>query len=184
MADNMDWQQLKADWQSRTPVENLAAGALRGSLRLRIWASRAWFGLELLSFAFLGLAVVQNLMLGHIAQGVGLGIVVAFCLAASVWARRARLVGSMESISGMIDLTLARARKSVRIVQATYAVIVVTAVAAAADAESPSLQDDRFLVRLVLLAICAGITAVYHLYVRVRIRRFESIRRSFSARQS
>jgi hypothetical protein len=38
-------------------------------------------------------------------------------------------------------------------------------------------------VRLVLLAICTGATAVYHFYVRARIRRFESIQRSFRARQ-
>lgn len=181
MAEDMDWQQMKSDWQSRSPIENLAAGALRGSLRWRIWASRAWFVLEVASFLFLGLVVVLNLLHGHIAQGVGLGVVVAFCLAASIWARRARLVGSMESLPGMIELTLSRARKSVRIVQATYAVIVASLIGAAADATA---DGDRFVARLVLLAICAAATAVYHFYVRARIRRFESIQRTFGGRKT
>jgi hypothetical protein len=132
-----------------------------------------------LSFAFLGLIVLQNLLVGRLAQGVGLGIVVAFCLAASIWARRARLVGNMDSINGMIELTLGRARKSLRIAQATYAVIAISAIAAALDAQSTPGQGDLFGVRIVLLAICAAATAVYHFYVRARIRRFESIRRSF-----
>jgi hypothetical protein len=181
--DTTDWSSLKSDWQSRSPIEDLASRALRGSLLWRIWASRAWFALEVLSFLFLGFAVLQNLLLGRVAQGLGLGVVVAFCLAASIWARGARLVGGMDSLTGMIELTLSRARKSMRIVYATYAVIGISLIAAAADALAPLSQDDRFLVRLVLLAICAGATAVYHFYVRARIRRFESIQRSFRARQ-
>jgi hypothetical protein len=183
MVDQTDWLSLKSDWQSRSPIEDLASRALRGSLLWRIWASRAWFALEVLSFLFLGFAVVQNLLFGNIAQGVGLGVVVAFCLAASIWARGARLVGSMDSINGMIELTLSRARKSLRIVYATYAVIAISLIAAAADVQGPPTEDDRFLVRLVLLAICTGATAVYHFYVRARIRRFASIQRSFGARQ-
>src|SRR5262245_37685772 len=126
---NDDWRGLKSDWQGSTPLEAFALVTLRGSLRWRIWASRAWFVLEVLSFLFLGLAVVANLGTGQIAQGVGLGLVVAFCLAASIWARSGRVIGSLDSVAGMIELTLSRARKSLRLVYGTYAVIAVSAVA-------------------------------------------------------
>ncbi len=181
--ESADWQNLKSDWQASSPLETIAMGALRGSLRWRIWASRAWFALEVLSFLFLGLVMLLNLLHGQVARGVGLGVVVALCLAASIWARRGRQIGSLDSIPGMIELTLSRARKSLRIVYATYAVIGVTLIAAVADADWPRGDDDVLIARLIKLAVCAAATLVYHLYVRARVGRFESIRRAFKERQ-
>lgn len=181
--ETADWQNLKSEWQASSPLVQIATGALRGSLRWRIWASRAWFVLEVLSFLFLGLVVLLNLLQGYFARGAGLGVVVALCLAASIWARRGRLIGNLDSIPGMIELTLSRARKSLRIVHATYAVIGVTLLAAVADAGWAPGDDDVFIARLIKLAVCAGATLGYHLYVRARVARFESIRRMFKERQ-
>jgi len=174
--DDGDWRGLKSDWQGSTPLEAFARVTLRGSLRWRIWASRAWFALEVLSFLFLGLAVMANLGAGQVVQGVGLGIVVAFCLAASVWARSGRVVGNLDSVPGMIDMTLSRARKSLRLVYGTYAVIAVSAVAVILDGQ-------RVGERLVLLGFCGAITAAYQAYLRVRLARFESLQRYFRGTQ-
>lgn len=176
--DAADWQALKSAWQS-TPYEQIAASALRGSLRWRIWLSRAWFTLEVLAFLFLGVVVALNVAAGQTQQAVGLGVVVAFCLAASIWARRGRLVGNLTSVPGMVELTLSHARKSLRIVYASYAVFGVTALAAFIDAGAPFVEDARFIGRLVLLTVSTLVTIAYHLYLGARIARLESIRQLF-----
>jgi hypothetical protein len=179
--DAPDWGNLKAAWQNSVPIP---VDALRGSLRWRIWGSRAWFALEVLSFIYIGLVVVQNLLIGRIAQGAGLGVVVALCLALSVWARRARLVGGMDSVPGMVEHALSRARKSLRITQATYAVIAITLIAAFLDGLPTPWTNDRFLLRLVLLGMFTAATVVYHVYTRVRLRRLSDIRGLLNREQS
>src|SRR5688500_20264098 len=100
-----DWRALKADWQASGAAEEALAGMVRGSIVWRIWASRAWFGLEVLSFLWLGFVVIANIFAGKLAIAMEVGVITVMCLAAVVWARSARVIGGMKSLVDMIDLT-------------------------------------------------------------------------------
>ncbi len=175
--ENADWQALKSDWQAGGAEEALA-GMVRGSLAWRIWASRAWFVLEVLSFLFLGFVVIGNIAAGQLAIAAEAAVITAICLAAVVWARSGRVMGGMNSLIDMIELTLSRARKSLRLVYVTYAVVAVLYVKTLIEAGMMLLQDDLSLRRIVWLTFCGAATVVYHLYIRSRMRRFDSLRRS------
>lgn len=172
------WRALKTDWQSSGAAEQALAGIVRGSLRWRIWASRFWFGLEVLSFLFLGFMAVANFFAGKLANAVEIAVITAACLAAVVWARSARVIGGMISLVEMIEFTLSRSRKSLRLVYVTYAVVAAMYVNALIDASAPLIQDDLFLIRIAWLTFCGTATGVYHFYTRSRVRRFEGLRRS------
>jgi hypothetical protein len=176
--EHSDWQDLKTAWQTGGAAEQVLAGLMRGSLRWRIWASRAWFGLEVLSFLFLGFVALGNMFAGQLAIAAEVAVIGFICLAAVVWARSARVTGGMNSLVDMIDLTLSRARKSLRLVYVTYPVVAGLFVKAFVDAIAPWPQDDLFLRRVVWLTFCGVATAVYHAYIRARLRRFEVLQRS------
>lgn len=176
--ENGDWQALKTEWQTSDPVEEAFAGIMRGSLAWRIWASRVWFGLEVLSFLFLGFLIFANIFAGQLTIAMEVGVITVVCLAAIVWARGGRVMGGMNSLIGMIELTLSRARKSLRLVYVTYASVAVFGVKTFIEATAPMLQDDLSLIRIAWLAFCGAATAVYHFYLRSRMRRFDSLRRS------
>lgn len=177
-SENGDWQALKADWQSNGPAAEALTGIVRGSLAWRIWASRVWFGLEVLSFVFLGFLVLANLLAGKLAIAMEVAVITAICLATVVWARSGRVMGGMNSLIDMIELTLSRARKSLRLVYVTYAAVAILAVKTFIEASSPMLLDDLSLIRIAWLAFCGAATAVYHFYLQSRVRRFDSLRRS------
>lgn len=176
--ETSDWRALKSDWQASGPVEEALAGMMRGSLTWRIWASRCWFGLEVLSFLFLGFVVLANIFAGQLAIAMEVAVITVVCLMAVVWARSARVIGGMNSLIDMIDLTLSRARKSLRLVYVTYPVVTAMYVKAFVDASAPLLQDDLFLIRIGWLTFCGIVTGAYHSYIRSRVRRFEALRRS------
>jgi hypothetical protein len=176
--DNPDWQALKADWQASGPAEDALASMVRGSLVWRIWASRVWFGLEVLSFLWLGFVVVANILAGQFAIATEVAVITIICLAAVVWARSGRLMGGMNSLTDMIELTLSRARKSLRLVYLTYALVAALFVKTLIEASAPLVQDDLSLFRIAWLTCCGAATAVYHFFLRSRRRRFDSLRRS------
>jgi hypothetical protein len=173
-----DWRDLKTDWQTGVAAEEALAGLMRGSLTWRIWASRFWFGLEVLSFLFLGFVALGNLLAGQLAVAAEVAVITVICLAAIVWARSARVTGGMFSLADMIELTLSRARKSLRLVYITYPVVAGMYVKAFIDATAPWPQDDLFLRRIVWLTFSIVAAVVYHAYVRGRVRRFEALQRS------
>jgi hypothetical protein len=176
--EDSDWQALKSDWQASGPVGEALARMVRGSLVWRIWASRAWFGLEVLSFLWLGFVVIANLFAGQFAIATEVAAIAVICLAAVVWARSGRAMGGMHSLIDMIELTLARARKSLRLVYVTYAAVAALYVKTLIEASTPLLQDDLSLGRIAWLTFCGTATAVYHFYIRSRMRRFDALRRS------
>ncbi len=176
--ENSDWQALKADWQTSDPAEEALAGIVRGSLVWRIWASRVWFGLEVLSFLWLGFVAIANLFAGQIAIATEVAVITAICLTAVVWARSGRVMGGMNSLTAMIELTLSRTRKSLRLVYGTYALVAALGVKTLIEASAPLLQDDLSLFRIAWLTCCGAAAAVYHFYLRSRMRRFDSLRRS------
>jgi hypothetical protein len=176
--ENSDWQALKSDWQASGPAEEALAGMVRGSLVWRIWASRIWFSLEVLSFLFLGFLVIANIFAGQLAIATEVAVITVICLAAVVWARSGRVMGSMKSLIDMIELTLSRARKSLRLVYVTYAAVAALYVKTVIEASAPLLQDDLSLRRIAWLTFCGTATAVYHFYIQSRMRRFDALRRS------
>lgn len=178
MNENPDWRALKADWQASGPAEDALAGMIRASLAWRIWASRIWFTLEVLSFVFFGFLVIAHSFAGNLAIAIEVAVITAICLAAVVWARSGRVMGGMNSLVDMIELTLSRARKSLRLVYVTYAAVVALFVKTVIEAGAPLLQDDLTLWRIAWLTFCGIATAVYHLYLNSRLRRFGSLRRS------
>jgi hypothetical protein len=176
--ETSDWRALKADWQASGPAEEALAGMVRGSIVWRIWASRAWFGLEVLSFLWLGFVVIANVFAGKLAIAMEVGVITIMCLAAVVWARSARVIGGMNSLVDMIDLTLSRARKSLRLVYLTYVLVAALFVKTLIEAGAPLLQDDLSLFRIGWLTFSGAAAAVYHFYLQSRMRRFHSLRRS------
>jgi len=172
------WQALKADWQASGPAEEALAGMVRGSLMWRIWAARVWLGLEVLSFLFLGVVIIGHLVAGQLAVATEVAAITLICLAAVVWARSGRVMGGMNSLMDMIELTLSRARKSLRLVYVTYAAVAALYVKTVIEASAPLLEDDLALRRIAWLSFSGAATAVYHVYTRSRLRRFDALRRS------
>lgn len=170
------WQALKADWQASGPAEEALAGMVRGSLVWRIWASRVWFGLEVLSFLWLGLVVIAHIFAGQLASAAEVAVITGICLAAVVWARSARVMGGMGSLADMVELTLSRARKSLRLVYLTYVVVAALFVRTLIQAGASVLDDDLSLFRLGWLTFGGVAAVVYHFYLGARMRRFDSLR--------
>jgi hypothetical protein len=176
--DDTDWEALKTDWQASGPAEEALADMVRGSLVWRIWASRVWFGLEVLSFLWLGFVVIANVFARQLAIATEVAVITGICLAAVMWARSGRVMGGMDSLTDMIELTLSRARKSLRLVLLTYAIVAGLLVKTFIEASAPLPQDDLSLFRIGWLTFCGAATAVYHFYLQSRVHRFESLRRS------
>jgi hypothetical protein len=94
----------------------------------------------------------------------------------SLWARRVPIRGDESSLIAMIDLTISRTRRSLRLAQTSYAGVAMALAAAMYMAKTPWAEDDAFHGRLIMVALFALGTIVYHLYVRRRLRAFEAMR--------
>jgi hypothetical protein len=175
--DEAAWLALKSDWQANVPLESVLSNRVRASLLRRIWFSRLWLAIEVVSFLFLGLVIAQHFALRQFGAGTTLALITGFCVVASLWVRRARLVGNMESLKGMVDFTLSRAKRLLRIVYGSYAVMAM--LLAMVFAGGVSTQDDRFLARVIWLGISLAVCVAIHIRTHVRIRRFESIRGTY-----
>jgi hypothetical protein len=182
--ENAEWNSLRSDWRAATPEDAALGARLHASLAWRIWASRAWFASELVSFGFLALIIVQKFAVGETFIAGWLTAIAGVCVAGFAWARRARRIGATGSIPGMIDLSLARARQGLRIVYGSYIVIAMMLVPVLSEAEWPLDDDDRFLARLVWLGIGTAAAIAYHLVTLSRLRRFESLQSLYLRRSS
>lgn len=182
--ENAEWNSLKSDWRAATPEDAALGARLYASLSWRIWASRAWFASELVSFVFLALIIVQKFAVGETFIGAWLTAIAGVCVAGFAWARRARRIGATGSIPGMVDLSLARARQGLRIVYGSYVVIAMLLVPVLSEAEWPLDEDDRFLARLVWLGMSAAAAIAYHLITLSRLQRFGSLQRVYREREN
>jgi hypothetical protein len=171
MVDPGDWRDLEAGWQS-APLDSAFVAKVRFSMQWRIWLSRAWFTSEMLSGLLLIALIVQNLVVGRIAVAGSLTLIGAVCAAGFWWARGARLVGNMESLLGMVDLTLSRARRTLRLVFGSYAVMLLLLVAVLAR------RDEMFAPHLAWLIFSIAVAGVIHVWTWLRLRRFTAIRRA------
>jgi hypothetical protein len=182
--ENAEWNSLKSDWRAETPEDAALGARLYASLSWRIWASRAWFASELVSFALVVLSIVHKFAVGETFAASWLTLALGVCVAGFAWARRARRIGATGSIPGMIELSLARARQGLRIVYGTYVVIAMMLVPALREAEWPLDGDDQFLARLVWLGMSTAVAIAYHLITLSRLRRFESLQSLYLRRSS
>ncbi len=178
-----DWRELQSTWVSATELEQHAAASLRATLRWRLWISRAWLIIEALAFAFLGVVVVALVLHDAYPKAALLGIITLFCLTLSVWARREPVVGNEGSLMGMIDLAISRARRSLRLGLTSYVGVVMVFSAAIFYYRVPSAENDVFHGPLVVGAIFAVGTVIYHLYARQRLRHFMAMRERLSRRE-
>ena len=184
-----EWNDMKTQWQSTSMSEMWMTQKLRWSLRLRMLGSWIWLGLEVAAFI---LVIVMGCVQGAMGHGgvaavlIGLALVFA---GSSVWARRLSLRGASGSLLELIELSIRRARRSVRMAWANY---FMTAVSVAAvlvlylfDFGDPSAayhDGARVTVAMCLFAVYAIGVAAYHAYARRRIRRFAALRTQFAAR--
>jgi hypothetical protein len=117
------------------------------------------------------------------AKAALLGIITLFCLALSVWARREPIIGNDASLMGMIDLAILRARRSLRLGLTSYAGVAMVFSAAIFHSRVPRAEDAVFHGQLILGAIFAAGTVIYHWYARRRLRDFMTMREKLSLRQ-
>ena len=179
-----EWNSLKAGWRAETPADAALGASLYASLRWRIWASRTWFTLELLSFAWLLLVIALKFAVGETFTAAWLTAIAGVAVVAYGWARRARRIGSSGSVPGMIELSLARARQGLRLVYGNYAVIAMVLVPVFKEAEWPLDGDDRFIARMVWMGFSTAGVIAYHLVTLSRLQRFEALHRLYNGRSS
>jgi hypothetical protein len=184
-----EWDDMKTQWQSTSMSEMLMTQRLRWSLRLRMLGSWIYLGLEIAAFI---LVVVLGCVQAAMGQGgvaavlIGLALIFA---GSSIWARRLSLRGASSSLVELIELSIRRARRSVRMAWANY---FMTAVSAGAvlllylgnfgDASAAYKDGGRLAAALVIFALYAIGVAVYHAFARRRVGRFEALRMQFASR--
>jgi hypothetical protein len=178
-----EWQSMKTQWKSTSVAEMLMTQRLRWGLRLRMLGSWMYLGLEAAGFVLITVLGVIQVAMGQVAAGtlyIGLALV---CLGASVWARRASLRGASGSLIELVDLSLGRARRGVRMAWANYfmtaasvACVLVLYLSDIGDPDAAYHDGGRVAVAMVLFAVYAAGVAVYHVYARRRVRRFTDMR--------
>ena len=179
---------MKAGWQSMAIPETLFATRLRWGLRLRMLGSWAWNVLELLTLLLFGVLVGLQVAMGQMAVAAALAGLTCFFGLTSYWARSSPLRGGMGSLPELLDLTIARARRSVRFAWANYLTTGATAAyilglyfSDVGDAQASYHDGGRATVALVLLGIYAIGTGIYHRYARRRMRRFAALKQTLAA---
>jgi hypothetical protein len=164
-----DWRDLRTDWQS-TAHDPVFTSRVRISLLARIWLARVWLACELLSALMLGFIVVQNFIVGrHGTAAVLLGIGAA-CAAGWWWARRVRLAGNLQSLRGMVDLTVTRARRTLRLVFGSYVVLGLALLWAVRR------EEDFLPTQIAWVAISLAVMIAIHVWTFLRLRRFTALR--------
>ncbi len=187
--EQQEWNDMKTQWQSASVSEILMTQKLRWSLRLRMLGSWIWLGLEIAAFILVVVLGCVQAAMGHGGvAAVFIGLALIF-MGSSLWARRLSLRGASGSLLELIELTIRRARRSVRMAWANY---FMTAVSIAAvlvlylfdlgDATAAYKDGERLAVALVIFALYAIGVGVYHAYARRRVSRFEALRMQFASR--
>jgi len=184
-----EWKAMKIRWQSTSVAEIMMTQQLRWGLRLRMLGSWLYLGLEAAGFALIALLGVIQVAMGQVAAGTLYIGLVLVCLGASLWARRASLRGASGSLIELVDLSLRRARRGVRMAWANYfmtaasvACVLVLYLSDIGDPDAAYHDDGRVAVAMVLFAVYAAGVGVYHVYARRRVRRFADMRTQLTPR--
>jgi hypothetical protein len=184
-----EWNDMKTQWQSTSMSEMWMTQKLRWSLRMRMLGSWIWLGLEILAFILVIVMGCVQAAMGHggvAAVLIGLALIFA---GSSVWARRLSLRGASGSLLELIELSIRRARRSVRMAWANYFMTAVSIAAVLAlylfdfgDATAAYHDGERLAVAMVIFALYAIGVGVYHAYARRRVQRFLALRSQFASR--
>jgi hypothetical protein len=184
-----EWKHMKANWQSTSVAEFMMTQQLRLGLRMRMVGSWLWLGIETAGFLLITLLGIVQMAMGQQAIGALYIVLALVCAGASWWARRVPLRGASGSLPELVDLSLRRARRGVRMAWANYfmtAVCVIWVLALyfsnVGDLDAAYHDGARVGVALALFAVYAIGVGVYHLYARRRVRRFIDLRAQLTPR--
>jgi hypothetical protein len=182
-----EWNEMKSGWQAMPISEHLLVARLRGGLRLRMLGSWSWSVLELLTLMLLGVMVGLQIAMGQTGVAAALAALTAFFGLTSYWARSSPLRGGMGSLPELVELTIARARRSVRFAWANYLTTAATAAyvigmyfSDVGNAQAAYHDGGRVTVALAILGVYAIGTGVYHRYARRRVRQFAALQQTLS----
>ena len=182
-----EWSEMKSGWQSMSMSESLLITRLRGGLRLRMLGSWSWNVLELLTLMLLGVMVGLQMAMGETGVATALALLTGFFGLTSYWARTSPLRGGTGSLPELVDLTIARARRSVRFAWANYLTTAATAAYVigmyfgdVGDARAAYHDSGRATVVMVVLGVYAIGTGVYHRYARRRMRQFAALQQALA----
>jgi len=182
-----EWADMKTGWKSTSIAETFMTEKLRWSLRLRMVGSWLWLGLEVVSMIMVAVIAVFEFMRGNVAAAVALTVFDIVAAGASIWARRSPLRRATGSLMELIDLTIQRARRSVRFAWAQYfttaaAIVLVVAMYFNDDVvpTAPYHDAGRVTAAVVIFVVYAVGVGFYHWYARRRGRRFLELRQNFA----
>ena len=179
---NDDWGALKSAWRA-TPPPALDVASLRASVRWRTALSWGYLALELAPVCCSRSWSWSSGGWGSVASRRALALLTAASVAASAWVRKLALPPSDLTVLGMVDLAIAQAHRGSRFAIATY-VMIAASVAYAAVMYSTSIgapdaayrDPERVSIVLVVLALCAGATTLYHRRALARGHRLRGLR--------
>jgi len=184
---DQEWKDMKANWQKSAVSEKWMTEKLRASLRLRRLGSWAWLALEIAGFVLLLVLAGLQLALGEVGVAAAITVLNAAAAGASWWARRSPLRAAKGSLIELVDLTVERARRSVRFARAQYfttaavaAYVLVMFFADIGVAMAAYNDEDRVVAALIILAVYAAGVVIYHRRSLGRLRRFIELRREIS----
>jgi len=168
----------------RTSVaEIMMIQKLRWGLRLRMLGSWFYLALEVAGLLLVCALGVVQLAMGERAPGLLFVALALVGVAASWWARRVSLRGATGSLPELIELSLRRARRGVRMAWANYFMTLATAatiltlyLSSFGDRGAAYHDGARVSVAMAMLVIYAIGIGVYHAYSRRRVRRFTGLR--------
>lgn len=187
--EHQEWTSMKANWQSTTVAEFMMTQQLRLGLRMRMVASWMWLAIEAAGFLLISVLGITQVAMGEVAIGSLYIVLALICSGASWWARRAPLRGASGSLMELVELSLQRARRGVRMAWANY---FMTAASAAwvlllywsdIGNSSAGYHDGvRVGAAIVLFAVYAVNVGIYHAYARRRVQRFTDMRAQLTPR--
>lgn len=187
--DEEEWKAMKKNWQRTSIAEILMTQQLRWGLRLRMLGSWIYLGVEMLGFLLITVLGVIQLAMGQAGAGSLFIALALVCFGASLWARRSTLRGASSSLPELVDLSLRRARRGVRMAWANYfmtaasaACVLVLYLSDIGDPGAAYHDDARVGVAMILFALFAVGVGVYHAYARRRVRRFLQMREQLNPR--
>jgi hypothetical protein len=187
--EHEEWQAMKIQWKSTSVAEMLMTQQLRWGLRLRMLGSWVWLGTEIAALLLITFLGIIQVAMGQAAVG-SLYIVLALVGAgASWWARRASLRGASGSLLELVDLSLRRARRGIRMAWANYFMTAASIVwvlvlysSGIGDAQAAYHDGARVGAAMAMFAVYAAAVGIYHAHARRRVRRFVALRGQFAAR--
>jgi hypothetical protein len=184
-----EWKHMQSKWQSTSVAEFMMTQQLRLGLRMRMVGSWLWLGIEVAGFLLITLLGIIQVAMGQPAIGALYIVLALVCAGASWWARRAPLRGASGSLRELVDLSLQRARRGVRMAWANYFMTAVSAAwvlalyfSSIGDPDAAYHDGARVGVAVALFAVYAVSVGIYHAYARRRVRRFTDLRAQVTPR--